>query len=105
MPTKSNMFSGPAKFSKAGEKVTLHVEGTEKKAKPEPVKSVEIRIVDNGGYIVSYYKPEPGPSMGGGRVEKTYSDIEGVMGCIEETLGKVPGKKEKAEYEEESGED
>lgn len=55
-----------------------------KKQKPQPVKQVTVEQVDNGGFIVSYYQS----SGMGESVKKTYEGLDGVMKCLEETLGK-----------------
>ena len=58
------------------------------------VKEVTVRVSDNGGYIVSYHKPEESKELMigmGSRVEKVYPGLEGVSGCIAEVLGKKAG--------------
>mgnify|MGYP001595138444 CR=1 FL=1 len=74
-------LKGPVKF---GEKKP-------KPRKPEPVKSVEVRKSDNGGFIASYHK-DMGDMAPSERVEKVYDSMDGVMECLKEVLGGQKGK-------------
>ena len=89
----SSIFEKVAKSAAKGA-----AEGVKGKSpKPEPVSEITVRCAENGGYIVSYYKPSDDMSMGK-RVEKVYEDMAGVGECIESVFGKKKEKKDGGEY-------
>lgn len=70
---------------------------TKKKVK-EPVKTVTVRMSDNGGYIVSYYD-------NGKDIQHTYASLKGVTKCIAETLEPDSEKQSENENTESDSED